>query len=186
MAFFFDEAVRRPIDACIPLWIKPNHLSLGRVVLIAPLIYWRDHPIVAVSTVIASGLLDLFDGPLARIRGQVSRLGAFIDAIADKAFVWSALIFSCRGAFPPWLIWSVIVADLALIAIRPVKLALNRSVNASALSKVKFWLQMIALGMALTRSGSLEAPAIGMLFGAFFCAIVSLFMHVRDLGRTPS
>ncbi|OGL74461.1 hypothetical protein A3D73_01845 [Candidatus Uhrbacteria bacterium RIFCSPHIGHO2_02_FULL_60_44] len=186
MALFFDEAVRRPLDACVPHWIKPNHLSLGRVALIVPLLYWWDRPIIAVSAVIVAGALDLFDGPLARIRGQVSRLGAFIDAIADKAFVWSALLFACRGIFPSWLVWSVVVADLALIAIRPIKLAMKRSVNATALSKVKFWLQMIALCLALTRSGWLDAPAAGTLGTALFCAVMSLLTHVHDLGRTPS
>ncbi len=187
MALFFDEAVRQPLDACVPRWIKPNHLSLGRVALVAPLLTWQDLPIVAVSAVFFAGLLDLFDGPLARIRGQVSRLGAFIDAIADKAFVWSALLFACRGAFPSWLIWSVVAVDLALVAIRPIKLALKRSVNATALSKVKFWMQMIALGLALSRIDWLETPAMGALGAALFCAVLSLLTHVRDVaGCQPS
>lgn len=186
MALFFDEAVRRPLDACVPLWIKPNHLSLGRIAMVAPLLYWQDRPMLAVSAVFVAGMLDLFDGPLARIRGEVSRLGAFIDAIADKAFVWSALIFACRGVFPSWLVWSVIAADLALVAIRPIKLAMKLPVNATEWSKIKFWLQMIALGLALSRIGALETPARGALGMALWCAVLSLLTHVRDVGRRPS
>src|SRR3989344_1413133 len=85
MALFFDEAVRRPLDACVPYWIKPNHLSLGRVALIVPLLYWWDRPIIAVSAVIVAGALALFDGPPARRRAQGSRRGAGCRACAGGA-----------------------------------------------------------------------------------------------------
>ncbi|TAL20253.1 CDP-alcohol phosphatidyltransferase family protein [Patescibacteria group bacterium] len=183
MALFFDEAVRRPLLDYVPHWIKPNHLSLGRVVLVLPLIFWREKPAAAVAVVIISGVLDLLDGPLARARGEVSRFGAFLDATADKAFVWSALFFACREVFPAWLVWGVVAVDAALFAIRPVKLARRLSVNATVWSKVKLWLQMIALGLALTRNEWLVTPAAGVLGIALYTAAISLAAHLRDLFR---
>ena len=52
-----------------------------------------------------AGLLDIFDGGLARLRGEDSRLGAFLDSVLDR--VSDAIVFGC-------LFWSLSKQDLAL------------------------------------------------------------------------
>lgn len=71
------------------LWTLPNAVSLSRVVLAAafPLTVstWPRITLVAVAS-----LSDVLDGWLARRRGVASRLGALLDPLADRAFVFSA------------------------------------------------------------------------------------------------
>lgn len=76
-----------------PAWLgkAPNVLSLLRVVFVA-LTYWAalagDRPTFAVLVLLAV-LTDILDGPLARVSGTASRLGANIDSAADFMFYLS-------------------------------------------------------------------------------------------------
>lgn len=185
MALFFDDAVRRPLLAYVPRWIKPNHLSLLRIALVAPFIAWRHAPTVALSLLVVSGLLDLLDGPLARVRGEESQLGAFLDSLADKVFVFSALIFACAAVFPLWMIVALAAVECGLVLVRPIKRLLGLRIDANNWSKIKLWLEMISIGCALTGNGWLVTPARGLLGLAVWYALLALGSHVRDLFRRP-
>jgi phosphatidylglycerophosphate synthase len=79
MAEFFDQAVSRPLLSFVPEWIHPNDLTIARAACLLPLIEARAYPTLAVSITILSAAFDLLDGPLARLRGQVTQSGAVLD-----------------------------------------------------------------------------------------------------------
>ncbi len=68
------------------LRLRPNHLTilgLG-VSLLAALAFARGRGRVAGCLLILSGLFDFFDGSLARLSGQVTFFGAFLDSVIDR------------------------------------------------------------------------------------------------------
>jgi CDP-diacylglycerol--glycerol-3-phosphate 3-phosphatidyltransferase len=68
------------------LHVRPNHLTvlgLG-VSVLAALAFARSQERLAGLFLILSGLFDFFDGSLARLSGQVTPFGAFLDSVVDR------------------------------------------------------------------------------------------------------
>lgn len=94
----------------------PNALTAARFVL-APVflvLYARGDSVRALAAFAAAAATDLLDGLAARVLGQHSRLGAFLDPIADKFLAACALFaLSARGRLPLWLPLVVVSRDAA-------------------------------------------------------------------------
>ena len=85
----------------------PNLLTLSRILAVPILVFllWRPAPLdYAITFVLycVVGITDYFDGYLARAKGQISRLGQFLDPIADKIMIAAVLmmLISSRKANP--------------------------------------------------------------------------------------
>ena len=180
MAVFFDVFVT-PVTRRIPSWIHPNDLTMMRERLVIPLIGFAHVPIVAISILILSSICDLFDGPLARYRNQVTEAGAFRDAMADKIFILGALFFAC-GDRVSWSMRLLILGlDGTLMLMRPLKRWRGATARANRGGGIKIWIQSIAVGCVLTKNVFLVnlAPLVFSL--AVFFAVLSLLGHLRDL-----
>ena len=75
----------------------PNLLTLSRILAVPILVFllWRPSPVdYAITFVLYCivGMTDYFDGYLARAQGRISRLGQFLDPIADKIMVAAVLV----------------------------------------------------------------------------------------------
>jgi len=147
----------------------PNLLTLSRILAVPILVFllWRPSPVdYAVTFVLYCivGLTDYLDGYLARAQGLTSRLGQFLDPIADKIMVAAVLIMliSSRKANPVPEIASLnIIAALVILlreiivsGLREYLAGLQVSVPVSALAKWKTTAQLVALG-ALILGGAL-------------------------------
>ena len=147
----------------------PNLLTLSRILAVPILVFllwkpgWADYAVTFVLYCLV-GITDYFDGYLARSQGTVSRLGQFLDPIADKIMVAAVIVMLV--ARPP-LQGPAIIADWHLIpalvillreiivsGLREFLASLQVSVPVSALAKWKTTLQLVALG-ALILSGAL-------------------------------
>ena len=114
----------------MPGWFNvPNVLTATRIVL-APVFLWRylvgdeDGALIAFAV---AALTDGLDGLLARLLGQQTRLGALLDAAADKFLVACALIaLAVRGQVPWWLTGVVVGRD-ALLATGSIFLIATRA-----------------------------------------------------------
>lgn len=173
-----------PIVNLVPLWITPNAISVGRTLMVIPIILTaREHPYIAgFALFLPAMLLDILDGPLARSRGQVSALGAFLDSTGDKVFIHGTLWFAVYP-YAPILLWPAIALsalDLSLILVRPIKYWLGISGNANLFGKAKTWLQAFTVGFFLVRTTSLFIPT-AFLMSAMACAVYSLIFHLRDI-----
>jgi len=93
----------------------PNSITFIRIVIIpvfvTALVYNRvDY---ALFLFIVAGISDMLDGLLARITNQQTRLGAFLDPLADKFLLMTSFIlFSVYGWIPMWMTITVISRDL--------------------------------------------------------------------------
>ena len=147
----------------------PNLLTLSRIFAVPILVFlmWRPTPVdYAITFVLYCivGVTDYFDGYLARAQGLTSRLGQFLDPIADKIMVVAVLIMliSSRKANPiPEIEGFHIIAALVILlrelivsGLREFLAPLNVSMPVSRLAKWKTAFQMVALG-ALILGGAL-------------------------------
>ena len=147
----------------------PNLLTLSRIFAVPILVFllWTPRPVdYAVTFVLYCivGVTDYFDGYLARAHGQISKLGQFLDPIADKIMVAAVLVMliSSRKSNPvPEIAGLHIIAGLIILlreiivsGLREYLAGLQVSVPVSALAKWKTTFQLVALG-ALILGGAL-------------------------------
>ena len=147
----------------------PNLLTLSRIVavpLLAWLLWWPSWPggyAAGFALYCLMGVTDYFDGYLARAQGAVSRLGIFLDPIADKIMVAAVilLLVSTRDAAPAVIggvnqiaALIILVREIAVSGLREFLGGIQVSVPVSQLAKWKTTLQLVALG-ALILSGAL-------------------------------
>ncbi|HVL77886.1 MAG TPA: CDP-diacylglycerol--glycerol-3-phosphate 3-phosphatidyltransferase [Sphingomicrobium sp.] len=148
----------------------PNLLTLSRILAVPILVFllWRPTPIdYAITFVLycVVGLTDYFDGYLARAQGQISKLGQFLDPIADKIMVAAVIVMllaSRRANGDPPILenWDIIPALIILLreiivsGLREFLAGLQISIPVSALAKWKTTFQLVALG-ALILGGAL-------------------------------
>jgi CDP-diacylglycerol--glycerol-3-phosphate 3-phosphatidyltransferase len=140
----------------------PNLLTLSRILAVPILVFllWKPAPYDYFITFILYcivGITDYFDGYLARAQGRISRLGQFLDPIADKIMVGAVLVMlmasrKADGDVPIIQDWSVIPALVILLreimvsGLREFLAELKVLVPVSALAKWKTTLQLVALG----------------------------------------
>ena len=95
----------------------PNVLSTIRL-LGVPIFLWAivaGHDVVALVTLMASGLTDYMDGKIARKFHMESRLGQFLDPIADRLYILTTLIgLAWRDIIPVWLVLVLISREVAM------------------------------------------------------------------------
>ena len=147
----------------------PNLLTLSRIFAVPILVFllWRPSPVdyaITFALYCIVGATDYFDGYLARTQGLTSRLGQFLDPIADKIMVAAVLVMliSSRKANPvPEVEGIHIIAALVILlreifvsGLREFLAPLHVSMPVSRLAKWKTTFQLVALG-ALILGGAL-------------------------------
>jgi cardiolipin synthase len=95
----------------------PNMLSLLRIISLPFLFYLirDDYPTAALCVLVGSWLTDLLDGFIARTFNQRSKLGSYLDPIADKIVTASLFIFlTLFDRMPLWLTVIVVSRDVVI------------------------------------------------------------------------
>ena len=101
-----------------------NKLTMLRVVMIPVyLAMWRLDPAwssyAALGVFILASLTDLLDGHIARSRNMITDFGKFMDPLADKVLVMTAMVCFCAvGRFPAWALVIVIFREFAVSGLR--------------------------------------------------------------------
>jgi CDP-diacylglycerol--glycerol-3-phosphate 3-phosphatidyltransferase len=153
-------------------WNVPNTLTWLRIAAI-PLIvlfffmpyHWSD-PAAGILFALA-GVTDSLDGYFARRLGQTSRLGAFLDPVADKLVVAVALVLLISKDTRPLIVLTaavIIGREITISALREwmAEIGARRKVAVSQLGKIKTVLQIVGLSMMLYRAPLLGLPIYGV------------------------
>ena len=155
-----QPAVQRSIDKLVgktllwafPSWIKPNHLTILRLLFIPVILVllYFEHRGWALSMFVVAVFTDLIDGAMARKRDQTTTFGTYVDPIADKLLVAAVLA---------WVGWQYLVVDiflgfialeLILMAIGvPMLLRANETQPSNFFGKGKMIIQSLALFLFL-------------------------------------
>lgn len=139
----------------------PNILTLSRIVtlpLLAFLLWWPRWEFgygLAFGLYCLMGITDYFDGYLARSSGTVSKLGVFLDPIADKIMIATViLVLTAQGILRGPYVGDahviaglvILVREIAVSGLREFLGGLQVSVPVSRLAKWKTTFQLISLG----------------------------------------
>lgn len=134
----------------------PNILTLSRIVtvpLLAAFLWWpewRTGYAIAFAIYCLMGITDYFDGYLARAQGTVSKLGVFLDPIADKIMIAAVILMLVgKGVIADYhLIAALIILlrEITVSGLREFLAQLQVSVPVSQLAKWKTTLQLVAFG----------------------------------------
>jgi CDP-diacylglycerol--glycerol-3-phosphate 3-phosphatidyltransferase len=125
----------------------PNKLTIARVIMI-PLFIWlllyTPWKYAALGVFILASLTDLLDGKIARKYNMVTNFGKFMDPLADKLLVCSALIaFIEMDLLPAWIVIVIISREFIISGFRLVASDQGVVIAASYWGKIKTTCQMI-------------------------------------------
>lgn len=176
----------------------PNIITLARILLIPVfvLLYVLPWEWSYLATAVLFGLAsitDWLDGYLARKLDQTTPFGAFLDPVADKLIVVSALIILMAHHGSVWLTLPgiiIVAREIMISALREWMAEMNASLKlaVSLLGKVKTALQMIAIAILLAiPPGENEQFVIAGYFLIYVAAAMTLWsMTVYLLAAWPT
>ncbi|MFD2759878.1 CDP-diacylglycerol--glycerol-3-phosphate 3-phosphatidyltransferase [Lentibacillus juripiscarius] len=173
----------------------PNKLTLSRIFLIPVFILllsipfdWGEwmigenvlpgsHLAAAVLFIIAAAT-DWVDGHYARKYNLVTNLGKFLDPLADKLLVASALILLVEmGIAPGWIVIVIISREFAVTGLRLVAAGEGIVLAAGSMGKIKTATQMIAIAVLLLHNFPFAYAGFPfgmiMLYAALFFTVLS-------------
>lgn len=171
----------------------PNILTLSRILLIPVFVAVYFMPgqttyLWAAMLFGAAALTDWLDGYLARRLGQTTPFGAFLDPVADKLIVVTALLLLIDSHSSLWLTLPAIVIvgrEIVISALREWMAEMNSRgvVAVSWLGRAKTTIQMVAIFLLLANPAEPDRPWVlvgyALLYAAVLLTLVSMFNYLR-------
>ena len=137
-------------------------ITLARIALI-PVFMWAVNSSYQYSAVLAllifmvASVTDAVDGYVARRFNQITNFGKFIDPLADKLLVVSALLmFVQLGQMSAWAAMIIIAREFLVTSLRTVAMAEGIVIAAGWEGKLKTFVQIICIAFLLTGQGAPE------------------------------
>ncbi len=175
-------------------WNVANTLTWLRILMIPAILLlfyllpypWGDP--AACAAFALAGITDTLDGYYARKLGQTSRLGAFLDPVADKLIVAAALVLIVSRD-PRWFVAItaivIIGREIAVSALREwmAEIGARGRIKVSVMGKYKTIMQIVGLSFLLFRETLLGIPVynIGLLLTAVAAVLTlwSMILYLR-------
>ena len=165
----------------------PNKLTLLRVVLIPVFVVLllleggQNYTlrIAALIVVCAASFTDFLDGQIARRNNLVTNFGKFMDPLADKLLVCSALICMIElGQLPSWYVITVIAREFIISGFRLVAADNGIVIAASWWGKFKTTFQMLTVILLILNIPALHTVTMIIAGIAFVLTLVSLLDYI--------
>jgi CDP-diacylglycerol--glycerol-3-phosphate 3-phosphatidyltransferase len=175
-------------------WNLPNTLTWLRILMIPAILAlfyllpypWADP--AACAAFALAGITDSLDGYYARKWGQTSRLGAFLDPVADKLIVAAALVLIVSKD-PRWFVVIVAVViigrEIAVSALREwmAEIGARSRIKVTVLAKYKTIMQIVGLSLLLFRQnlfGIIPTYRLGLVLTGV-AAVLTLWSMIQYL-----
>ena len=131
----------------------PNKLTLARVILVPFLVVFlltgfggEANRYICIAIFVAASLTDWFDGYLARKNHQITNFGKFMDPLADKLLVCSALICMIElDRLPAWIVLIIIAREFIISGFRLIAAENGIVIAANMWGKYKTATQMFMI-----------------------------------------
>ncbi len=183
--YFHDRLLRATLLRFIPKDVKPNHLTILRVILTPFVLYymWMADWSVVLPLFLFAALTDLLDGSLARTRKQITLWGTIADPIADKLLIGSVVILFVAREINIYFAGVIVFVELLIVLNAVVRRARGRSyISSNWYGKVKMLLQVIGVtALLIARLSGLDL-IIPFSVGTFSIAIVFALMSLYTYG----
>lgn len=154
----------------------PTKITVFRILLIPLFIftfYLNDYGyLISCGIFVLASVTDFLDGYLARKRNETTNLGAFLDPIADKVLVVSALIlFVDIGLVPAWSVILIVARDVIINGFRMIAIEKNIVVSASYLGKIKTTTQFLSIILLLLSPFNSILLIVGLV--VYYIAVIA-------------
>lgn len=160
----------------------PNKLTIARVIMIPFFVLFMLTGLggaaskwIALAIFIIASLTDLLDGHIARKYNLVTNFGKFMDPLADKLLVCSAMICLVEmGKLPAWIVIVIISREFIISGLRLIASDNGRVIAASYWGKFKTTFQMLMICLMIADISALSAVTAAVMWIALILTVVSL------------
>ncbi len=164
----------------------PNKLTILRVAMIPFFVLFMLIPItggadkwIALALFIAASLTDLLDGHIARKYNLITNFGKFMDPLADKLLVCSALICLVElGRIPSWIVIVIIAREFIISGFRLIASDNGVVIAASYWGKFKTTFQMVMICLMIADLDVLHLLTDIVMWIALILTVVSLLDYL--------
>ena len=175
----------------------PNKLTILRMIMIVPFVVFMLAPVggeagkwIALVLFVAASLTDLLDGKIARKYNLVTTFGKFMDPLADKLLVCSAMICLVQmGRIPAWIVIIIISREVIISGFRLVASDKGVVIAASWWGKFKTTFQMVMIILMIADIAALSVVTQIVMWIALILTVVSLIdylMKNKDVMKDPA
>jgi CDP-diacylglycerol--glycerol-3-phosphate 3-phosphatidyltransferase len=133
----------------------PNLITFARILSIPFVVFFLYEPnknrcLYGAAIFLFAALTDWVDGYVARQTNTVTNFGKFLDPLADKLLVTSALILLLYHQWiPVWVVLVILMREMVVMGLRNIVAAQGVVIAASFLGKIKTFFQMFAIVLLL-------------------------------------
>ena len=164
----------------------PNKLTTFRVILIPFFVFFMLAPnmtginqYIAAAIFIVASLTDLLDGKIARKYNLVTNFGKFMDPLADKLLVCSAMICLIQtGQLAAWIVVIIIAREFIISGFRLVASDNGVVIAASYWGKFKTTFQMIGVVLLIFNIPALSTLTTIIVWIALALTVISLVDYI--------
>ena len=163
----------------------PNKLTMFRVILIPFFVLFMLVDItsvdkwIALAIFIIASLTDLLDGKIARKYNLVTNFGKFMDPLADKLLVCSALICLVEmSVLPAWIVIIIISREFIISGFRLIASDNGVVIAASYFGKFKTTFQMVMICLMIADIEALSILTAVVMWAALALTVVSLIDYL--------
>lgn len=174
----------------------PNKLTIFRMILIVPFVLlllrgnggWFGQlseetgklvDYIALAIFVIASLTDLIDGKIARKYNMVTNFGKFMDPLADKLLVCSALIALVEmGRIPSWIVIVIISREFIISGFRLVAADNGVVIAASYWGKFKTTFQMVMVCLMIANIPQLQILTDIVMWAALLLTVISLIDYL--------
>jgi CDP-diacylglycerol--glycerol-3-phosphate 3-phosphatidyltransferase len=167
----------------------PNGLTVIRILAIPVILLLlfasgRTFQMVTALIFLLVALTDTLDGYLARRRKMVTTLGKFLDPLADKLLIVTALIalISARG-IPLWMVIVIVGREIAVTGLRGIAMSGGIVISPSLMGKYKTAFEMTSIFFLILSGTHLSVDfrqvGIGLLWVALALAVISGYDYFK-------
>ncbi len=172
----------------------PNKLTVLRILLIPFFLLFLMTDLagdyskwIALGFFIIASLTDFFDGFLARKYQLITNFGKFMDPLADKLLVCTAMIcFVELGRMPSWIVVVIIAREFIISGFRLVAAEQGRVIAAGWWGKVKTFVTMIMEIVMIINMEELQLVADILMYASLALTIISLIDYLVRNGDVLS
>jgi len=156
----------------------PNGLTIVRVLAIPVILLLLFYPericqIITTLFFLLVAVTDTLDGYLARRRGMVTTLGKFLDPLADKLLIVTALIalIPARG-IPAWMVIVIVGREISVTGLRGIAASQGIVISASTLGKYKTVFEVASISCLILNGNYFSIDVLGIGIGLLWVALI--------------